>query len=93
VLTGLPLSLHRSLWLALMSVAALTASTRPATALTWNWSYSGVGIIAGGTFTTVDTPDGSGFYLITGIAGARNDASILGLQPAGTPIPGNEPFS
>jgi hypothetical protein len=76
-----------------MSVAALTASTRPATALTWNWSYSGAGISAGGTFTTVDTPDGSGFYLITGIAGVRNDAVILGLQPAGTPIPGNEPFS
>jgi hypothetical protein len=49
--------------------------------------------MAGGTFTTVDTPDGSGFYLITGIAGVRNDAVILGLQPTGTPIPGNEHFS
>lgn len=89
----LRLSLHRSMWLALMSVAALTATTKPATALTWNWSFSGAGIAAGGTFTTVDTPDGSGFYLITGIAGVRNGAAILGLQPAGTPIPGNEPFS
>ena len=93
MLTGLRLSLHPSIWLALMSVAALPASTKPATALTWNWSYSGAGISAGGTFTTVDTPDGSGFYLITGIAGVRNDAGILGLQPAGTPIPGNAPFS
>ena len=76
-----------------MSVAALTATTKPATALTWNWSVSGAGIAAGGTFTTVDTPDSSGFYLITGIAGVRNGAAILGLQPAGTPIPGNEPFS
>jgi hypothetical protein len=76
-----------------MSIAALTAMTEPATALSWNWSYSGAGIEAGGTFTTVDTPDGSGFYLITGIAGVRNGAAILGLQPTGIPIPGNEPFS
>ena len=93
MLARLQLSLHRPILLALMSVAALTAMTKPAIALTWNWSYSGAGIEAGGTFTTVDTPDGSGFYLITGIAGVRNGAAILGLQPTGTPIPGNEPFS
>ena len=93
MLTGFPRSLRRPIWFALMTVAALTATATPATALTWNWSYSGAGIMAGGTFTTVDTPDGSGFYLITGIAGVRNDAVILGLQPTGTPIPGNEPFS
>ncbi len=85
--------LYRPISLALMSVAALTATTKPATALTWNWSYSGAGIAASGTFTTVDAPDGSGFYLMAGIAGVRNGAAILGLQPAGTPIPGNEPFS
>ena len=93
MLARLQLSLHRPIWLVLMSVAALTGMTTPATALTWNWSYSGAGIEAGGTFTTVDTPDGSGFYLITGIAGVRNGAAILGLQPTGTPIPGNEPFA
>ena len=93
MLARLPLSLHRPIWLALMSVAALAAMTKPATALTWNWTYSGAGIEAGGIFTTVVTPDGSGFYLITGIAGVRNGAAILGLQPTGTPIPGNEPFS
>jgi len=93
VLTRLPLALHRSIWLALIFVAALTATTIQATALTWNWSYSGLGITTSGTFTTVDAPDGAGFYLITGIAGVRNGAPILGLQPAGTPIPGNEPFS
>jgi len=79
--------------LALMSVAALAAAATPATALTWNWTYSGAGITAGGTFTTVDTPDASGFFLITGIAGARNGSAILSLQPTGTPIPGNEPFA
>ena len=93
MLTRLRLSLHRAIWLSLVSIAALTATTKPATALTWNWSYSGTGIEAGGTFATVDTPDGSGFYLITGIAGERNGAAILGLQPTGTPIPGNEPFA
>src|SRR5262249_58798000 len=79
--------------LALMSVAALAAAATPATALNWNWTYSGAGITAGGTFTTVDTPDASGFYLITAIAGARNGSGILSLQPTGTPIPGDEPFA
>jgi len=76
-----------------MSVIALTSTPGPVIALTWNWTYSGAGITAAGTFTTADTPDSSGFYLITGIAGVRNGATILGLQPAGTPIPGNEPFA
>src|SRR5262245_50722823 len=79
--------------LALMSVVALAATATPATALIWNWTYSGAGITAGGTFTTVDTPDASGFFLITAIAGARNGSAILSLQPTGTPIPGNEPFA
>jgi len=83
----------RQIWPALMSVIALTSTPGPVIALTWNWTYSGAGITAAGTFTTADTPDSSGFYLITGIAGVRNGATILGLQPAGTPIPGNEPFA
>ena len=82
----------RSIRIALASVAALLATAVPAAALTWNWSYSGTGIAANGTFTTADTPDSSGFFLITGITGVRNGGAILGLQPAGTPIPGNEPF-
>ena len=93
VLTRLRVTLRRPIWLALISITALTATTKAATALTWNWSYSGTGIEARGTFTTVDAPDGSGFYLITAIAGERNGAAILGLQPTGTPIPGNEPFA
>ena len=56
--------------------------------LLWNWSYSGPGISAQGTFTTVDTPDGLGFYLITGITGVRNGETITGLQTVGTAIPG-----
>lgn len=81
------------MWIVFLSVAALTATAGPAAALTWTWSYSGAGISAAGTFTTVDTPDASGFYLITAIAGERNGAAIVGLQPTGTPIPGNEPFA
>src|SRR3954453_21851511 len=60
--------------------------------LLWNWSYSGPGISAQGTFTTVETPEGPDFYLITGITGLRNGEIITGLQPVGTAIPGNEPF-
>lgn len=63
-----------------------------ASALTWNWNYSGTGINASGTFITDNTPDSLGFYLITGITGTRNGETITGLQPTGTPIPGNEPF-
>ncbi|MEC4812602.1 MAG: PEP-CTERM sorting domain-containing protein [Scytonema sp. PMC 1069.18] len=85
--------------LALLSTTALAAifglvfgTTQAASALTWNWSYSGTGITASGTFTTNDTPDDLGFYQISEITGTRNGETIIGLQPAGTPIPGNEPF-
>ena len=61
--------------------------------LLWNWSYSGTGVSASGTFTTNDAPDAAGFYQIVGITGTDNGAAITGLQPTGTPIPGNEPYS
>jgi hypothetical protein len=64
-----------------------------ASALSWNWNYSGTGIAASGTFTTTDTPNDLGFYLISGITGTRNGETITGLQAAGTPLPGNEPFN
>ena len=59
----------------------------------WDWSYSGTGIAASGTFTTTDTANGSGYYQIVGITGSRNGDAITGLQPTGTPIPGNEPYA
>lgn len=85
--------------LALSTIALATASglvfgTMPAaSALSWDWNYSGSGITANGTFTTNDTPNDLGFYLISGITGTRNGETITGLQPTGTPIPGNEPFN
>ncbi|MBO3463843.1 PEP-CTERM sorting domain-containing protein [Aetokthonos hydrillicola Thurmond2011] len=85
--------------LALLSATAIAAvsglvfgTIQTASALSWNWSYSGTGIDASGTFTTNDTPDSLGFYKISAITGTRNGDTITGLQPAGTPIPGNEPF-
>lgn len=75
------------------ATSTLVFGTMPsASALSWNWNYSGIGINASGTFTTNDTPDDLGFYLISGITGTRNGETILGLQPTGTSIPGNEPF-
>jgi hypothetical protein len=74
----------------------LTLATVPLPAhasLLWNWSYTGDGIAASGTLTTVDDADGAGFYQITGITGARNGEAIIGLEPTGNPIPGNEPFA
>jgi hypothetical protein len=85
--------------LTLLSATLLVATSgwvvgtiQAASALTWNWGYSGSGINASGTFITNDMPDNLGYYLITGITGTRNGETITGLQPAGTPIPGNEPF-
>ncbi|MCF2149257.1 PEP-CTERM sorting domain-containing protein [Desmonostoc muscorum LEGE 12446] len=86
--------------LALLSATAIAATSglvfgtmQAASALNWTWNYSGVGITADGTFITNDTPDDLGFYQILGITGTRNGETITGLQPAGTPIPGNEPFN
>lgn len=86
--------------LVLLSATALTTTfglvfgtMQNASALDWNWNYSGTGIEANGTFTTNDTPDELGYYLISGITGTRNGETITSLQPAGTPIPGNEPFN
>ncbi|MDZ8096050.1 MAG: PEP-CTERM sorting domain-containing protein [Nostoc sp. DedQUE05] len=80
--------------IALATTSGLVFGTMPAaSALSWNWNYSGTGIVANGTFTTNDTPNDLGSYLITGITGTRNGETITGLQPAGTPIPGNEPFN
>ncbi|KYC41639.1 PEP-CTERM sorting domain-containing protein [Scytonema hofmannii PCC 7110] len=86
--------------LALLSATALAATSglvfgtmQAASALTWNWSYSGTDLEASGTFTTNDTTNDLGFYQISGITGTRNGETITGLQAAGTPIPGNEPFN
>jgi hypothetical protein len=63
------------------------------TPLLWDWSYSGAGISASGTFTTGDTASAAGRFLITGISGSRNGVAIVGLQPTGTAIPGNAPYA
>jgi hypothetical protein len=78
-----------------VSILLTTSSVLTASASSvWEWSYSGVGITASGTFITVDEPDSdNGGYLITAITGTRNGQKITALQPAGTPIPGNEPYA
>jgi PEP-CTERM motif len=80
-------------WVSLASVTLVNVTNAHASPLYWSWSYSATGITASGTFVTDDTPDGSGFYLITGITGTRNGSAITALQPTGTAIPGNEPFA
>jgi hypothetical protein len=71
---------------------SLVGTAAPASTV-WNWTYTAAGITANGTFTTDDVPDPTGGYLITGITGMRNGSSITALQPAGTAIPGNEPYN
>lgn len=75
-----------------ISLVAITTVPTAASKL-WNWDYTGSGIAASGTFLTLDTPDASGGYLITSIKGARNGERITMLQPPGTSIPGNEPYT
>src|SRR5689334_20748721 len=78
----------------LIAAAIWPIHGQPAEALLlWNWSYSGTGVSASGTFTTNDTPNGAGFYQIVGITGVNNGVTITGLQPTGTAIPGNEPYA
>ena len=73
----------------LIAAAVLLTQGQPAQALLlWNWSYTGAGVSASGTFTTNHAPDAAGFYQIVGITGADNGVTITGLQPTGTPIPG-----
>src|SRR5689334_17584401 len=72
-----------------IAVSAFTVSG----ATLWNWNYTGPDINARGTFTTTDTPDANGAFLIQSISGERNGIAITGLQPPGTAIPGNEPFA
>ena len=79
-------------FLAAGAVAALVLCA-PAQAATWAWNYSAAGVAAAGTFTTSDTPDADGFYAITGITGSRNGVAIVGLEPAGSAIPGNDPYA
>jgi hypothetical protein len=86
--------------LALLSATVLATTSglvfgtmQAASALNWNWNYSGTGIAANGIFTTNDTPNDLGFYQISGITGTRNGETITGLQTNGTPVPGNEPFN
>jgi hypothetical protein len=74
-------------------IAAFSAIAQPAHALLWNWNYTGPGFTGTGMLTTVDTPDGVGFYQVTGITGTRNGVAITGLFPTGASIPGNEPFN
>jgi len=79
-------------FLSAAAVAAL-ALAGPAQAATWDWNYSAAGVSAAGTFTTTDAPDANGFYEITAITGSRNGVAIIGLETAGTAIPGNDPYA
>jgi hypothetical protein len=80
--------------LLLILAAILLVHGWPAEAtMLWNWSYSGTGVSASGTFTTNDAPDEGGFYQIVGIIGTGNGATITGIQPKGTAVPGNEPYT
>lgn len=73
------------------AVAALLASTAPASAAVFNWTYTGTitsggaAVNSAGTITTTDTTStvaGRQAYTVTGITGTRNGVDITGLAPA-----------
>lgn len=75
----------------LAAVAALMASTAPASAAVFNWTYAapaGTGLVAvtaSGTITTTNTTttvSGRQAYTVTGITGTRNGVAITGLASA-----------
>lgn len=74
--------------IALTAMLAVPAQASPV----WTWSMTGDALEASGTLSTADVPNSEGYYLITAITGQRNGVAIVGLQPAGTAIPGNAGF-
>jgi hypothetical protein len=76
-----------------LSVLLLSGSQQAWASLLWDWSFTGTGVSASGTFTTDTRPDVKGFYQITGITGRANGGTITGLQATGTAIPGNSGFA
>ena len=71
----------------------VTVAAPVAAPLQWTWHYSGAGISASGTLTTNDVADSAGYFQIIGITGLRNGVKIVGMQPTGTAIAGNEPYA
>jgi hypothetical protein len=88
-------SAHASIKSAVSAICAAAAlSCAPAFAdTTWHWQYTGDDITASGTLTASDAADADGFHLITSITGTRNGDAIIGLHPAGSAIPGNDPYA
>lgn len=82
----------RSVLAAVAAATGMLCTGAAQAALLWDWGYTGAGVNAWGTITTSDVANSEGFFEITGIAGMRNGDAINSLQPAGTSIPGNEPF-
>lgn len=80
--------------LAALALGTLSSCAATAAAsLQWSWHYEGTGITASGTLTTNDVADSAGYFQITAISGTRNGTTITRLQPTGTAIPGNEPYT
>jgi hypothetical protein len=83
----------KRIFIAVLLASCFVGGTNAGDTLQWRWSIAGDGVTASGTFVTDDIPDADGFYRITAITGTVNSATITGLQPAGTAIPGNSGFS
>jgi hypothetical protein len=76
----------------LAMLTGLVVSAEAHADVKWVWQYAEVGALACGTFQTTDAPNSDGYFEIVSITGHRGDDQITSLVPAGTSIPGNEPY-
>lgn len=75
------MSFQRLATTAALAAAGLLSATSALAVTTWNFSYSGTGVTASGSFTTA----GNALVAedILSISGVRNGVSITGLVPVG----------
>jgi hypothetical protein len=83
---------HLCCLVALAGGVLISVSDAAAAPLQWSWEYVSPGVSASGTLMTNEVANGAGYFQIIGITGSRNGVNIVRLQPAGTAIPGNEPY-
>ncbi|MFL5257795.1 MAG: hypothetical protein ACJ8AI_33940 [Rhodopila sp.] len=71
---------------------SLNGRPPPQALLLWEWGYNGSDVVADGTLVSTRSPNAEGYYQILGVTGSRNGAPIVGLEPNGNAIPGNEGY-
>ena len=83
----------KNLLLATVTAIGVSAAGHAQAFLLWNWTETGPGIAASGTFSTTAAANADGYFVIEAITGTYNGSAITGIWPAATWIPGNAPYA